>query len=71
MAERRWITREEIAEIYEARADKALDKALNGGEPDDVTHVVRFLAEEGSLRATADDIRATERLSSPLGNRAA
>lgn len=68
---RKWITRDEIADIYDSMADKALDVAANGGSSLDVSHVVENLAKTDRLRARAADVRATERLSNSLGNRVA
>jgi hypothetical protein len=68
---RTWITREEIAEIHEARADKAQENAMNGGGKFDVKHVVDNLNEEDRLRKQAANIRATEKLASPVGSRVA
>lgn len=56
---RKWVTREEIAEIY----DSMTKKAERGG--------IKTLHKADKFRKQAEDIRATERLSKPLGWRVA
>lgn len=61
MAERRWISREEIAEIYDERAKRAALIGGPGGNTDEAHRLWR----------RAEQIRATERLSKPVGSRVA
>jgi len=58
MTDRRWITRDEIADIHEQRARIEMDRT---GYP---------TAKAGDMLVTARQIRATDKLSNPLGNRA-
>lgn len=67
---RRWITRDEIADIYDSMADRVQAVEPKLGES---THRTadKNLVKANKLRARAADVRATERLSNPLGDRVA
>lgn len=67
---RKWITRDEIADIYDSMADNTLIVEPKLGESIHRT-ADKNLAKANKLRARAADVRATERLSNPLGDRVA
>ena len=69
MGKQKWATREDIAEIYDALANKALDTAANGGGSDDVGHVVEHLGRNAFFQERAAQVRATEKLGNKIGNR--
>lgn len=61
MADRKWITREEIAEIWDSIARREVMK-----RPDPISQVApRFFRAKDAART----LRATEKLDNPLGSR--
>ena len=68
--ERRWITREEIAEIYDSLAKRALQTQPKLGESR-MRHIDKSIIEAEKHKKRAADIRATELLSRPIGDRVA
>lgn len=65
---RRWISREEIAEIYDAIA---LKKAISMGECGlNNIQKITLAAQSCEAQQRAEDLRATERLGNPVGSRA-
>jgi spore germination protein GerM len=70
---RRWITREEIAEIHEARADRlqtAGKELLRAGQTP-TSEGLTLINEGAKIRRQARDTRAAELLSNPIGARTA
>lgn len=67
---RKWVSREDIAEIYDSLACKVEKTEPKLGESIYRT-ADKNLARANQLRARAATLRATERLSRPLGDRVA
>lgn len=68
MPNRRWITREEIAEIYDSLAAHSFAKMVGDEEPADFEKARTDLS---AYNLKADQVRATELLSRPVGWRTA
>lgn len=67
---RKWVSREEIAEIYDSMAKQALTSEPKLGESR-MRHVDKSILKAEKLKRRAEDVRATERLSNPVGSRVA
>ena len=65
---RNWITREEIAQIYDAQADK-ITYSMAYGQPHTFDENIELASKNIMLRTKAQGMREIEKLGGPVGSR--